>query len=1108
MKKPSLLASLALLFLIAWLLFFLTICENSNANSTFTFQKDLDSLQQLLNECEIDTCRFNILLTYFWYYANANINRAKPIGEWAYREIRDSRNLKALSDGYDIKGVILESENKYDSAYILYRETLNISKQINYHARTGWSYYHLAIIHEAQGHADSALFYMRILYNFYESINYRNYACKTLNDIGDIIEKNDLSDSALYYYNKAILLSHEIQDTDQETRANLSIASFYKSRNDMKNELRYLNSALLLAEETNNNKAIINIYYRIGDIFLSQKKNYDIALNYYQKVLDKCQTQNNWIEANILNEIGKLYIEKGNDSLAMTYILKSLKISRELQYRHQISESYKNLGIIYKNREEYERAINNFKTCYATGCDRCPQIVFHSSLVNIADSYMELGDRKKAWEYYIKSLELAREFKGNAELALSDLKIGNYYRATNENSPERYYAEAVRYAKKSGNISLIKVIADTLSSFYTSKHDYRAANEYMSLSKTMNDSIYTIESQASMANWELKFEFERLQNENETRNALSLAEINRQKAYRNSLLIIAILLIGFGTVVYINYRRKRKDNRLLNIQKQQIEEKNREIHVRMKEITTQKNEIERISSELHDSDEMKLRFFSNISHEFRTPLTLILNPAQLLLETIGEDAEYRKQLEIICRNAQKLLDLTNQVMDLQKLDAGKLELKLEKADIVEYCLGLVSSFESLCPKKNNRIRFVANNRLAITEFDKDKIGKIMVNLLSNAFKFCYEDSVIEVRVEIFNHQFTLSVADCGIGIPEDLVDSVFKRYYQVISNNRTDGTGIGLAYVKELVGYMKGDVTIETKEKKGTKISVSVPVSDMMVMARSLCILDLPKDELKMSPRVFDTSEFINQNLNENSVLLVEDNDELRNFMTGLLKADFTIYTARDGEEGILAALRFIPNLIISDVMMPNTDGFTLCSTLKNDERTSHIPVILLTAKDGSQSSYEGYRTGADDYIIKPFDNDILKLKIRNIIATRESARKQFSPELFIQSSLAPYSDPDRNFLKRCIKIIEQNIDNPVFSVEQLATELAFSRSNLYRKIQSLTDFNPAELIRNIRMQYAEKLLKTKKMKVFEVANEVGYDNTIKFSQAFKKQYGVLPSEI
>jgi DNA-binding response OmpR family regulator/anti-sigma regulatory factor (Ser/Thr protein kinase) len=446
-------------------------------------------------------------------------------------------------------------------------------------------------------------------------------------------------------------------------------------------------------------------------------------------------------------------------------------------------------------------------------------------------------------------------------------------------------------------------------------------------------------------------------------------------------------------------------------------------------------------------------------------------------------------------------------MDLQKLDAGKLQLNPEKADIIEYCLGIASSFESLCQKKNLRIKFSSNYRSVIGLFDKDKIGKILINLMSNAFKFSYENSDIKINLETSEHLFNFSITDKGVGIAREEINNVFRRYYQVPSDNQNAGTGIGLAYVKELVRFMHGEVSIESELKIGTEVTVTIPVDECFLKDKSEYRIDIPIKGIQLNKKDFSMVDFIKEDLNENTVLLIEDNIELRAFIADFLMPEFNVVQARDGQEGINAAFQHIPDIIISDVMMPKIDGFELCTVLKKDERTSHIPVILLTARDDAESSLKGYQTGADDYITKPFENELLKLKIKNIIATREAARNLFDFKSILSSEGLSIGNTDKEFMRKCLTIIEMHIDNSSFSVEKLAEKLAFSNRNFYRKIKALTNQTPAEFIRIYRLNYARQLLQNSKLKIFEISMAVGYEDTNKFRQAFKKQFGVSPSD-
>jgi signal transduction histidine kinase/DNA-binding response OmpR family regulator len=1038
---------------------------------------ETDSLKLLVQHCSTDTCRFRVFSDYFWLYANYDIKRVKEIGILAFNEIKNSRNLRSLADGYDIKGVMLESEKKYDSAKFYFNKALKTSEQAAYNSRIGWSYYHLGTIYARQGNMDSARYLMNKLLSFYSNKSMLSEACNVYRQIGTLYAEQSEPDSAITNYYKMLALSHRIGDKQQEMAAYIAIMYFYNKTNNVKKLIETINEGLILAQEINHQKALINIYYLIGEVFLNQKKNYEIALIYYKKVLDICASKNREWEATILNDIGDLYLQQGNVNMALFYVQKGLSLARQLNFKHQISESYRNLGKIYLHQGNLTSAVNSFKTCYNTGCDKCSKIVFHNALIDIADSYMSLHDEGNAIDYYQKSLALAKEFNSDKELAISKFKIGNFYQHSKYALARKYYLAAIESAIKSNDLKTIKDISDTLSSFLSLSGDFKSAYKYQLLARSTEDSINMIAQQASLAELELKFLFEKINKENEIKAQESVSEIRRQKLMRNAFLSISLLLIIMGVIIYISYRRNKRDSVLLG----------------------------RMSAELHQADEMKLRFFANVSHEFRTPLTLIMNPARKLLEHFREDNEHKKQLEYIYSNAIKLNELTNQIMDLQKLDAGKLILKPEFANIVSYCVGIVSSFESICYKKKNIIRLVSNCRSAGAFFDKDKIGKIISNLLSNAFKFCFHETVIEVRILLTDQYFAFTVIDKGIGIPSDEINKAFNQYYQATSNLNGEGTGIGLAYVKELVEFMQGSIKAESVINQGTEITIGFPITGCQITDEAEMIIEIPQTKTIYS-RTFVLPEPPDEN--KYTILLTEDNNELRNFIAELFKPEYNIIMSVDGKEGLESAFRYIPDLIISDIMMPNLNGFEMCGILKKDERTSHIPVLLLTAKDNQESSIEGYQTGADDYILKPFDNELLRLKVKNVLATRASIRNQFNSESNTLPNAGAYSEIDRNFMKKCIHVINQNKSNPEFSVEKLARELAFSRSNLYRKVQSLTNFNPAELIRNIRLQHACYLLKNTNLRVYEVATEAGYDNTNKFSQAFKKQFGLLPSEV
>lgn len=531
----------------------------------------------------------------------------------------------------------------------------------------------------------------------------------------------------------------------------------------------------------------------------------------------------------------------------------------------------------------------------------------------------------------------------------------------------------------------------------------------------------------------------------------------------------------------------------------------------------QKAQAERIRK----LDEVKSRFFANISHEFRTPLSLILGPVNQALESIPasesiEDAEEvpvkGRHLNIIRRNSLRLQNLVDQLLDLSKLDSGEMKLSVSQGKLVQFIRAIVFSFESLAERRHIHFHTSFPAEPEEAWFDKDKVEKILVNLLSNAFKFTPEHGKISVRVEIHKGHFTAQVSDSGPGMDTDDIDRVFSRFYQV-EGTESQGTGIGLSLVKELVDLHGGQASIDSIVGKGTTFKVSLPFR----------LEELPEGRSKIAPSGEEATagaaiapELLGEEkeAEENGhpsadlplALVVEDNPDLRHYILENIQNDYQATVAKDGQEGIRAAMEKIPDIIISDVMMPGKDGFELCATLKADHRTSHIPIILLTAKAGQQHKIEGLEQGADAYLTKPFDVRELKVRMAKLIEQRQRLKEQFAGELRLKPTEVSLASMDQRFLQSVIKQIEENIGNEYYSVEELAHSVGFSRSQLHRKLKALADKSPNQLIRDFRLARAKELLEQKSATVSEVAYQVGYSNLSYFSKSYKDAFGVSPS--
>jgi len=524
--------------------------------------------------------------------------------------------------------------------------------------------------------------------------------------------------------------------------------------------------------------------------------------------------------------------------------------------------------------------------------------------------------------------------------------------------------------------------------------------------------------------------------------------------------------------------------------------------------------------EREETDKMKSRFFANISHEFRTPLTLMLGPAKDVIEKTKEP-HTKKNVGIIKRNAGRLYGLVNQLLDLSKLEAGKMTLETREQNIIPLLKGLVLSFTSMAERKKITLRFNTIEENLNVYIDKEKVEKIIINLLSNAFKFTPEGGCIDFTVEKMIKEAEIRITDNGIGIPKDRIDKIFDRFFQVDGSQtrESEGTGIGLALTKELVELHKGKIKVESKEGEGTTLTVQIPLGKEHLRPEEICEAEKEGQEEKQNELNF-TEDIIPEpesrkektdidlliDTDKPLLLITEDNSDVRKYIIGHLEDDYRIQEAVDGEDGLEQALNHIPDLIISDVMMPKMDGFKLCNKLKTDEKTSHIPIIMLTAKATSEDKIEGYETGADDYIMKPFDATELKARIKNLIEIRKKLQEKFSSEDFaIPKEL---SSIDERFLNKVLKVINEHISEEDFSIELLSKESAMSKEQIYKKLKALTGKSPSLFLRSIRLVRAKKMIKENKSTISEISYLVGFSSPAYFTKCFKEEFGNSPSDL
>ena len=534
-----------------------------------------------------------------------------------------------------------------------------------------------------------------------------------------------------------------------------------------------------------------------------------------------------------------------------------------------------------------------------------------------------------------------------------------------------------------------------------------------------------------------------------------------------------------------------------------------------------KNELvlERMKArKLHELDMLKLKFFTNISHEIRTPLTLILAPLEKLNSQKMTKKEMNSHLDIMSRNARHLDRLINQLLDFRKLEAGNLKLELLQGDLVRFVSGIVSSFEDYASEKGISLKFNALEKSLVARYDADKIEKILNNLLSNAFKFTGEGGRIVVNLALVfdsnedlldenldKKYIEITVRDTGQGISQTNVAKIFNRFFQGAEQEVQTGAGIGLAYVKELVKLHDGKISVVSEPGKGSKFTVRIPYEKAGV--KSIADVDDGKSLKEKDVATSQSIDQVNDPLQGRVMLIVEDNHDVRALIRSHFISTYQIYEANNGKEGWKVALDTIPDVIVSDVLMPDVDGFEFCRKIKKDERTSHIPVLLLTALHSKEHEIKGLSAGADDYITKPFDLGILQTKIDNMLSIRNSLKEKFSSELILQPKNIIISSPDEKFLQKVVDAVEKNIADSELDIERFAQEVGVSRMQLYRKLHALTDMTVKEFIRSIRLKRASQILLQEKMTISEIAFAVGFKDLSHFRKCFREMYGMNATE-
>lgn len=905
-----------------------------------------------------------------------------------------------------------------------------------------------------------------------------------MNELSRLLTQERQLELATSYAGKAKKLSESLRFKNGEANAYniMGIVSVYKG--DYSEALKNFYAGLRKWEETGFKRGITISYVHIGNVYESQGrypealKSFFTALKTYEEIGNKEGIAMSY------NAIGIVYRNQEKYPEALKNYLAALEIWEEIGDKRGIAQSHNNIGVVYECQGRYDAALKNYLASLKIKEGFGDKRGVAGTYNNIGIVYRNQGKHLEALKSFSEALKIVQEIEDQWGVAQSYNNIGAVELKLNRPASAKiYYEKALILAMESGANDLVRDIYYGFAKADSTLGNYKDAYENYKQYIIYRDSLINEENERKSLQVSMGYEYEK-------KAAATHAELKTKSLQRN------VAVAGFGLmvvlIVFIVYFFRLR-NKKLNVEKQNLE--------------LQRREVETIK----ETEAFKSRFLANISHEFRTPLTLINGHLEVLKEKgREEDLIHFDEIE---QNGKRLLILINQLLDLSKMESGQYKLQYKKGNVLNEASMLVKSFHSYAVQHgiSMTLEQAENAQVALSEnmfvYSSEALAVIITNLISNAIKYTPSGGSVKTVIDYRDNTLFVAVADTGKGIAPGHLSKVFDRFYQVDEPGQRAyaGSGIGLALVKELALLHGGNVSVASPDQGGCIFtfwfeSSTIENSESGVpVEQNNTFTSGEKNELAYNEP--PTSELP-------LLLIVEDQPELRDFIVQNLGNGYRYAEASNGKVGLRLAEELLPDLIISDVMMPDTDGFELCKTLKNSTATSHIPIMLLTAKAGQKDKLSGLETGADDYLTKPFSLAELKLRVRNILNFKELLRKKFEGNTIPSIEEAPeLNSRDREFIDDLIQSVEKNLSNTQFGVNILAEAVFLSVSQLTRKLKTITRKTPADFIRDIRLGKAAEMLKAGES-VSNVSWAVGFGDPVYFSKVFKKHFGYPPSSL
>ncbi len=925
---------------------------------------------------------------------------------------------------------------------------------------------------------DSAFIYSRKIKEFAIKQKYGPGIIDADYLIGVCFKRIQQNDSAIVYFKGALDMAEKIDYPIGAARAYNSLCRTYYLMGKMDESITACEMAINITRtyDDPNNMIFADSHTALATAYARQNK-LDEAIKNLLVVdsVHKVKALRPDVIAAAYQNLGNIYLDLEEFEASEDYYLRANREFEKLggNATYYLNTTHINLGQVYMNINKLNKADSLLSMSY----EFFTAIKDERTVGEISTYLGQLKDRQdkpaEAEVFFKEGFSIHKRNNRTYEASLNALELANL--ALKQKQPAQaisYLNEAETLNKISQNSQIAQETYELLSQSYALNNDFRSAFSYKEMASAIKDSLQEIQSSEKIKEIEAIY-----QTESRDREIVLLTSQNElveaQKKNQRNLLLGGLGLTALaGLFFFFQFRNRMKTNR-----------------------------------KLKELDKAKSTFFANISHEFRTPLTLIKGPVEDQLDSEKLSKNDRKNLLLAKSNTQRLESLVEQLLALSKLESGNLTLRVQPGNLSNFIAAQAEAFSYSSKEKNISLEVSLDSKKENTDwFDRDALEKILFNLLGNALKYTSEGGKVQISSLRERERYAFSVENTGSYLTESQQTRIFQRFYQ--SDSVNPGTGIGLALTKELVELHKGTISVESSEGEGTRFRVEIPIHKSDYSEDEILSEELQKSEAIVEPV---SEEILEQHLStpeDAPILLVaDDNAEIRNYVSSIFESTYQIKTASNGKEGLDLALEEIPDIIISDVMMPGLDGFEFTKKLKENEITSHIPIVLLTARSGDKDKLEGVHSGADSYVIKPFNAQLLKATVANLIENRRKLQSRFAQEVLLHPKDIAISSADELFLERLQKVMDQYLTNPDFSAEQFSKEMGVSRMQLHRKLKAITGQSTSEFLRSQRLKLAVTLLKENKATISEIGYTVGFNDPSYFTKCFKQEFGTSPSD-